>query len=209
MSYRLHIDYANRQVMNDLPERVRDAVAFALIAASDDPYSATHPHGEDDGIMRDLVLDKVIVALYVGQSTKTMSVLQRSPTSAEPSGPPKPFRHHQSRPSPRPAPRSPPGSPWLADRIGRAESGRMSNGFSPATVRFAGGVDPDGTRLTGTMNLKAAIRDGWLDVLVEGDDGSQTVLTLPPRVVSWVKFEPGKGAASSYMDSLLKEQGRA
>jgi hypothetical protein len=76
MSYRLHIDYANRQVMNDLPEHVRNAVAYALVVASDDPYASTQPHGEDDGIMRDLVLDNVIVALYLGDATKTMSVLQ-------------------------------------------------------------------------------------------------------------------------------------
>ena len=77
MSYDLHLDYATRTVLSDLPPKTRAAISYALISACDDPIAATQPHGDvDDGIMRDLVVGDVIVVVYLGHATKVMSVFQ-------------------------------------------------------------------------------------------------------------------------------------
>ncbi|MEU3465968.1 hypothetical protein ABZ721_39280 [Streptomyces sp. NPDC006733] len=76
MTYRLKYDPAAEAVHDALPAAHSERLSLALAAACDDPIGATEPYGEDDGVVRMLVIDHVIAVLLVGGVTKTLTVLQ-------------------------------------------------------------------------------------------------------------------------------------
>ncbi|MDT0608825.1 hypothetical protein [Streptomyces lancefieldiae] len=74
--YRLKYDPAAEAVHEAMPAVASEALTLALAAACHDPIAATEPYGEDDGIMRMLVTEHSFAALLVGQTLKTITVLQ-------------------------------------------------------------------------------------------------------------------------------------
>lgn len=76
--YRLKYDPAAEAVHEALPQAASEALTLALAAACHQPLDATQPYGEDDGIMRMIVTDRVFAVLLLGHTLKTITVLQIS-----------------------------------------------------------------------------------------------------------------------------------
>ncbi|MEV5242491.1 hypothetical protein AB0K89_25815 [Streptomyces cinnamoneus] len=74
--YALKYDATIAAVWDSLPAPVSGQLNDVLAAACADPLSVTVPYGEDDGIMRMLVLDDVFVVIYLGHQTKTLHIYQ-------------------------------------------------------------------------------------------------------------------------------------
>lgn len=77
MSYALRCDKTVEAVWDTLPSAVSEALGAALAEACADPLGRTRPYGEDDGVMRTLVVNDVLFAiLYLGHQTRTVHVYQ-------------------------------------------------------------------------------------------------------------------------------------
>ncbi|MFC8447641.1 hypothetical protein [Kitasatospora sp. NPDC057223] len=76
MTYRLHDEPTIRTVWDSLPPDVSAQLTLALAQVCNDPLGSTAPYGEDDGVMRTLVLDHLMAVLYLGHQTKTVHVFQ-------------------------------------------------------------------------------------------------------------------------------------
>jgi hypothetical protein len=77
MIYRLKYDDGVEAVHNAMPQAASEALTEALAAACDDPLGATVPYNDvDDGVMRMILLDQARAVLFVGQTWKTLTVLE-------------------------------------------------------------------------------------------------------------------------------------
>jgi hypothetical protein len=74
--YRLKYDPAAEAVHEAMPPAASEALTLALADACYDPIAATQPYGEDDGVMRMLVTEQAFAVLLVGDTFKTIIVLQ-------------------------------------------------------------------------------------------------------------------------------------
>jgi hypothetical protein len=74
--YRLKYDPAAEAVHEAMPPAASEALTLALADACYDPIAATQPYGEDDGVMRMLVTEQAFAVLLVGDTFKTITVLQ-------------------------------------------------------------------------------------------------------------------------------------
>lgn len=78
MPYYVHIPRPTQAVRASLPPAALDALDAALRAVRDDPFGSTEPYGEDDGVMRHLVLPAVMAVLLVDEPAKRVVVVQIS-----------------------------------------------------------------------------------------------------------------------------------
>ncbi|MEV5936348.1 hypothetical protein AB0L56_27355 [Streptomyces sp. NPDC052079] len=76
MSWKLRMDVVIEAAFDALPDDVRERLALALADACSDPYASTTPFGEDDGVMRLLVLPDVMAVLLVSSALGTVRVVQ-------------------------------------------------------------------------------------------------------------------------------------
>lgn len=76
MIYRLKYDAAAEAVHEAMPPAASEVLTLALADACHDPVAATEPYGEDDGVMRMLVTEQAFAVLLVGNTLKTITVLQ-------------------------------------------------------------------------------------------------------------------------------------
>jgi hypothetical protein len=74
--YRLKYDPAAEAVHEAMPPAASEALTLALADACYDPIAATEPYGEDDGVVRMLVTKQVFAVLLIGETMKTITVLQ-------------------------------------------------------------------------------------------------------------------------------------
>jgi hypothetical protein len=74
--YRLKYDPAAEAVHEAMPAHASEALTLALADACHDPIGATDPYGEDDGVVRMIVTEEAFAVLLVGQTLKTITVLQ-------------------------------------------------------------------------------------------------------------------------------------
>ena len=74
--YRLKYDAAAEAVHEAMPPAASEALTVALANACHDPLAATQPYGEDDGVVRMIVTGQAFAVLLVGQTLKTITVLQ-------------------------------------------------------------------------------------------------------------------------------------
>lgn len=78
MPYYVHIPRPTQAVRASLPPATLDALDAALRQVRDDPFGTTVPYGEDDGVMRHLVLPSVMAVLLVDEPAKRVVVVQIS-----------------------------------------------------------------------------------------------------------------------------------
>ncbi|MER7623909.1 hypothetical protein [Streptomyces sp. NPDC126503] len=78
MQYRLKYDPAAEAVHEAMPHGPSETLTLALAAACENPLAATQPYGEDDGVIRTLVTDDAFAVLLIGDTLKTVTVLQVS-----------------------------------------------------------------------------------------------------------------------------------
>jgi hypothetical protein len=76
--YRLKYDPAAEAVHEAMPPAASEALTLALADACHDPIAATQPYGEDDGVVRMLVTEQAFAVLLIGDTLKTITVLQIS-----------------------------------------------------------------------------------------------------------------------------------
>jgi hypothetical protein len=76
VSWKLRMDVVIEAAFDALPDDVRERLALALADACADPYAATAPYGEDDKVMRLLVLPDVMAVLLVTGALGTVRVIQ-------------------------------------------------------------------------------------------------------------------------------------
>jgi hypothetical protein len=76
VSYRLKYDAPAEAVHEAMPPGPSEALTLALAAVCDDPIAATQPYGEDDGVVRMLIMERVFAVLLIGETLKTITVLQ-------------------------------------------------------------------------------------------------------------------------------------
>lgn len=76
MPYALHVPRVTQVIWDALPPAASEALTLAMAQVCDDPIAATVPYGEDDGVMRHLVLPTVIAVLLVDEPTKRVVVVQ-------------------------------------------------------------------------------------------------------------------------------------
>lgn len=74
--YRLKYDPAAEAVHEAMPQAASEALTVALADTCHDPVAATRPYGEDDGIMRMIVTEHAFAVLLIGNTFKTITVLQ-------------------------------------------------------------------------------------------------------------------------------------
>jgi hypothetical protein len=74
--YRLKYDPAAEAVHEAMPPAASEALTLALADACHDPFDVTEPYGEDDGVVRMLVTGQGFAVLLVGETLKTVTVLQ-------------------------------------------------------------------------------------------------------------------------------------
>lgn len=75
--YRLKYDPAAEAVHEAMPSAASEALTLALADACYDPIAATEQYGEDDGgVMRMIVTEQAFAVLLVGNTLKTITVLQ-------------------------------------------------------------------------------------------------------------------------------------
>ncbi|CAM5384194.1 MULTISPECIES: hypothetical protein [Streptomyces] len=76
MTYRLKYDQVAEAVHEAMPAAASEELTLALADACHDPIGATEPYGEDDGVVRALVTRQAFALLLVGETLKTITVLQ-------------------------------------------------------------------------------------------------------------------------------------
>jgi len=77
MSYRLRITPDLRRVWETLPQQAAEELTVALARVCDDPLGETVPYdGDEDGVMRELVLPSVVAVLLVLDGTKSVHLMQ-------------------------------------------------------------------------------------------------------------------------------------
>ena len=74
--YRLKYDPAAEAVHEAMPPAASEALTLALADACHDPIAVTEPYGEDDGVVRMLITEQAFAVLLVGETFKTITVLQ-------------------------------------------------------------------------------------------------------------------------------------
>ncbi|MGC2997170.1 hypothetical protein ACPF8X_01865 [Streptomyces sp. G35A] len=74
--YRLKYDPAAEAVHEAMPAPASEALTLALADACRDPEAATQPYGENDGVVRMLITEQAFAVLLVGETLKTVTVLQ-------------------------------------------------------------------------------------------------------------------------------------
>jgi hypothetical protein len=74
--YRLKYDPAAEAVHESMPPAASEALTLALADACHDPLAATQPYGENDGVVRTLVTQQAFAVLLIGDTLKTITVLQ-------------------------------------------------------------------------------------------------------------------------------------
>lgn len=75
--YELRYDPTIEAVWDSLPDQARDEFDRAILAACENPYSATEPYGIDDGVTRTLVLQRTVAVLLITHAPrKTLRILQ-------------------------------------------------------------------------------------------------------------------------------------
>ncbi|MFJ3229220.1 hypothetical protein ACIPJS_38545 [Streptomyces sp. NPDC086783] len=74
--YRLKYDPASEAVHEAMPAAASEMLTLALADACSDPIGTTQPYGQDDGVVRVLVIEQAFAVLLVGAQTKTITVLQ-------------------------------------------------------------------------------------------------------------------------------------
>ncbi|MER7794849.1 hypothetical protein [Streptomyces sp. NPDC097640] len=74
--YRLKYDPSAEAVHDALPPHASEQLTIALDMACHDPIGATEPYGEDDKVMRMLVTPDAFAVLLIGNTLKTVTVLQ-------------------------------------------------------------------------------------------------------------------------------------
>jgi hypothetical protein len=74
--YRLKYDPAVEAVHEAMPPAASETLTLALADACYDPIAVTEPYGEDDGVVRMLVTEQAFAVLLVGNTLKTITVLQ-------------------------------------------------------------------------------------------------------------------------------------
>lgn len=76
MAYRLHVSRPVQAVWDTLPDPASEALTFAMARVCDDPYATTASYGEDDGIMRTLVLPMLVAVLLIDPPSSQISIVQ-------------------------------------------------------------------------------------------------------------------------------------
>jgi hypothetical protein len=76
MSYALRVDAVQQLVWDCLPQTASEGLTLALGRVCDDPLGETDPYGEDDGVMRLLILASLVVVLLVSHATKRIHIMQ-------------------------------------------------------------------------------------------------------------------------------------
>lgn len=76
MSWKLRMDVVIEAAFDALPDDVRERLAMAFADACTDHYAVTTPFGEDDGVMRLLVLPDVMAVLLITSALGTVRVVQ-------------------------------------------------------------------------------------------------------------------------------------
>lgn len=77
MTYALRYDKTIEAVWDTLPQAVSQALGDALAQACADPLGRTEAYGEDDGVMRTLMVSETLFAVvYLGHQTRTVHVYQ-------------------------------------------------------------------------------------------------------------------------------------
>ena len=74
--YRLKYDPAAEAVHEAMSAPASEALTLALADACHDPLAVTEPYGEDDGVMRMIVTEQAFAVLLIGNTLKTITVLQ-------------------------------------------------------------------------------------------------------------------------------------
>jgi hypothetical protein len=74
--FRLKYDPAAEAVHEAMPPAASEALTLALADACHAPIAATQPYGEDDGVMRMVITEQAFAVLLIGQTLKTITVLQ-------------------------------------------------------------------------------------------------------------------------------------
>lgn len=77
MPYVLRYDKVIEAVWDSLPPEASQALSEALGEVCADPLGRTDPYGEDDGVMRTLIVgDLLFAVLYLGHQSRTVHVYQ-------------------------------------------------------------------------------------------------------------------------------------
>ncbi|MFJ5785367.1 hypothetical protein [Streptomyces hydrogenans] len=76
MQYRLKYDPGAEVVHESMPPGPSEVLTLALADACNDPLGATEPYGEDDGVIRMLITPDAFAVLLIGNTMKTVTVLQ-------------------------------------------------------------------------------------------------------------------------------------
>ncbi|MET9073898.1 hypothetical protein ABZX95_17360 [Streptomyces sp. NPDC004232] len=74
--HRLKYDPAAEAVHEAMPSPASEELTLALADACHDPIGVTEPYGEDDGVMRMIITEQAFAVLLVGNTLKTITVLQ-------------------------------------------------------------------------------------------------------------------------------------
>lgn len=75
--YRLKYDPVAEAVHESMPSAASETLTLALADACHDPVAATRPYGDvEDEVMRMIVTEHAFAVLLVGDTLKTITVLQ-------------------------------------------------------------------------------------------------------------------------------------
>ena len=72
----LKYDPPAEAVHESMPPAASEALTLALADTCHDPIAATQPYGGDDGVMRMVVTEQAFAVILLGQTQKTITVLQ-------------------------------------------------------------------------------------------------------------------------------------
>jgi hypothetical protein len=77
MSYALRCDKTIEAVWDTLPQVASEVLGAALAQVCADPLGRTEAYGEDDGVMRTLMVSETLFAVvYLGHATRTVHLYQ-------------------------------------------------------------------------------------------------------------------------------------
>lgn len=76
MPYQLKYDPTAEAVHDAMPQAASEALTLALADTCHNPLGTTEPYGEDDDVMRMLVTDHAFAVILIGNTLKTLTVLQ-------------------------------------------------------------------------------------------------------------------------------------
>ena len=76
MPYSLHVPRVMEVIWDGLPHAASEALTLAMADVCEDPIMATVPYGEDDGVMRNLVLPTVMAIVLVDAPAKRVVLVQ-------------------------------------------------------------------------------------------------------------------------------------